>query len=142
MLEDYSEGERLAFCQAMANIVASDHKVTDKERVHLDGLIMSTGLSPADDGVIRTIDAELKDPGAIGDILKRIKHKALKSALFRMLIETAVADGSVAKQERAKILEAAAAFKLDKKAAGELIDWTIQAIRQDEREREILSRLG
>ena len=121
MFEDYSYDERVAFCRAMANIIASDHKVTLEEKSELNGLILGTGLSPSDEKVAAAISAELAKPSSLTEILKPVQDKGLRSALFRMLIEVSCADGEVAAAERAKILEAAAAFGLDNKAAGELV---------------------
>ena len=141
MLEDYSDDQRTAFCRAMANIIASDHKVTPEERAELDGLVLSTGLSPDDTAVKAAIEAELANPGELGAILATLGDKKLHAALYRMMIEAACADGEVASEERAKLAEASAAFGFDRGAAEELIGWTLDSIRLERREKEILGKL-
>jgi uncharacterized membrane protein YebE (DUF533 family) len=141
MFEDYTYEERLAFCQAMANIIASDNKVLPEERAELDGLIKSAGLSMADAEVARTINDELAKPRPITDILKKIKRRPLAAALFRMLIEAACVDGEVAPEERERVLEAAKTFGMNPKAADELLNWTLQSILHERKEREILAKL-
>src|SRR5688500_10887270 len=131
MFEDYTYDQRIAFCRAMANIIAADRKVTLEEKSELNGLIIGTGLSPSDEQVAAAISAELSNPTSLTEILKPVTDKNLRAALFRMLIEVSCADGDVAPEERSKILEAAAAFGLEKKAAGDLIDWTVQAIQHE-----------
>jgi uncharacterized tellurite resistance protein B-like protein len=142
MFEDFSYEQRIAFVEAMANIVAADRKVTPEERAELESLVIGAGLSPSDAKVKAAIAGQLEKPGALSDILKRLDSKDLHSAVFRLLVETACTDGEVAPEEREKILEAAGVFGYDKKAAGELVDWTLQMIQLERREKEILARLG
>lgn len=142
MLEDHSHDQRLAFCQAMANMVASDRKVTPAERRELDGLIRGARLSPDDPEVIAIVDAELAKPGDIKQILKKITSRDLHAGLFRMLIEMACVDGEVPLEERAKIEEAAATFGFNKDAAEELISWTLESIQLERKERDILAKLS
>ena len=141
MFEDYSDEQRMAFCRAMANIIASDHKVTPEERAELDGLVLGTGLSPDDSAVKEAIEAELAQPGSLSAILATVGDKELHAALYRMMIEAACADGEVAAEERAKLAEASAAFGFDKAAAEELIGWTLDSIQLERREKEILGKL-
>jgi uncharacterized membrane protein YebE (DUF533 family) len=142
MFDDFTREERLLFCRAMANIIAADHKVTEEEKVELDGLIIGAGLSPSDPEVKGIVEKELAAPGSLAELVKGLKKKELQSALFRMLVEAACTDGEIAPEERSKVLEAAAAFSLDKTAAGDLVDWTLDAIKHEKRERDILARLG
>jgi uncharacterized membrane protein YebE (DUF533 family) len=140
--EDFTREERIIFCRAMANIIASDRKVTEDETNELEGLIIGTGLSPSDPEVRAAVEKELKAPGSLSEIVKELKKKDLQAALFRMLIEASCADGEIATEERQKVSEAARAFGLNPSAASELIDWTLQSLKHEKREREILARLG
>ena len=142
MLEDYTQEQRLAFCQAMANLVASDKKVTPEERNELDGLIIGAGLSPSDPEVRKVVDGELAKPGDITAILKRITDKKLHAGLFRMLVEMACVDGEVPLEERNKIEDAAGVFGFDKDAADQLISWTLESIRLERKEQDILAKLA
>lgn len=143
MFEDFTYEQRIAFVEAMANIIASDRKVAPEEKAELDGLVASAGLSIADPAVAAAIDRQLSgNGGSLTGILHGLQAKELRSAVFRMLIETACADGAIAPEERAKVLEAAALFGYDKGAAGDLVDWTLQSILHEKREQEILTRLG
>jgi len=142
MFEDFTREERITFCRALANIVAGDRKVTDEERQELEGMIIGAGLSPTDPEVKAAVDAELAAPGPLAAIVASLKKKELQSTLFRMLIEAACADGEIATEERIKVSEAARTFGLNPSAASELIDWTLQSIKHEKREQEILARLG
>src|SRR5438067_635896 len=128
MFDDFTTEQRLAFCEAMANIIGADHRVTPEEQEQLNGLIIGVGLSPQDEAVARAIGAQLEKPGAIGEILKRVGNPKLKHGLYQMLVETACVDGSVPPEERAKLAEAAATFGFNAKAAEELIAWTQDSI--------------
>lgn len=143
MFDDFTHAQRLTFCRAMANIIASDHKVTPEEQAELDNLVIGTGLSPSDETVQKAISAELANPGSLTEILKGLGgSKELQSALFRMLVEVTCADGDIAPQERTKVREAAKTFGLDPQAANELIDCTLDQIKLEKREAAILARLG
>ncbi len=142
MFNDYTEDERIAFCRAVANVVASDHEVTEDERAELNGLLMATGLSPLDERVEKEVMGELDSPGPIKDILAGFDKPQMSANLFRVLVEVAAADGKIADEERVKIGEAAAAFGLNEDAAMELLDWTLGAIEHEQKEQEILARLS
>jgi uncharacterized membrane protein YebE (DUF533 family) len=123
-------------------MVATDKKITPEERSELDGLIIGVGFSPSDPEVRKVVDAELSRPGDLQAILKKIADRTLHAGLFRMLVEMACVDGEVALEERAKIAEAAAAFGFDRKAADELVSWTLESQALEQKEHGILSRLG
>jgi uncharacterized tellurite resistance protein B-like protein len=140
--EEFTEEQRFAFVEAMANIVAADRKVTPEERQQLEMLVIGVGLSPGDERVRRAIAAQLETPQPLAAILKKLGRKDLHAAVFRLLCEAACADGEIQPEERAKILEAAAEFGYEKNAASELVDWTLQSIGLERREKDILARLG
>ena len=142
MFDEFTTEQRLAFCQAMANIIASDRTVTPEETQELNGLILGCGLSPTDDDVAKVISQELQKPGSLSEILGRVGHPKLRHGLFQMLVEAACVDGNVPPEERAKLHEAAKVFGFEMKAADDLIAWTQDSIRLEQREQEILARLG
>jgi uncharacterized membrane protein YebE (DUF533 family) len=142
MFDDYTEGERLAFLKAVANLVASDHQVTDDERAELNQLVLGAGLSPLDPRVEAEVLGELSRPSDLKAILARVKSRDLTRDLFRVLVVVAARDGKITATERAKVREAASAFGLDAEAASEYLDWTVASMAHEAREQEILARLG
>lgn len=141
MTRQYSEDQLMAFAQAMANVVASDGRVTEEERQHLDNVVAGIGLSPRDAQVSALIEQEFQKPGRLTDIVSKIESRELRAALLRMIVEVSCADGEIANEERAAVKEAAGAFGLDVSVADELINWTLDSIKLEQREREIMSKL-
>lgn len=139
---EYTEAERLAFLRAVANLIAADHKVTEDEKAELNGLVLQMGLSPLDPRVEGDVLGELDSPGDLPAILSAVGNAELKSHLFRVLVEVAAADGKITDGERTKIREAAGVFGLDADAASDLLDWTVASIQHEQKECEILARLG
>lgn len=141
MSREYPQEQLMAFVQAMANVVASDGRITEDERQHLDNVVAGIGLSPRDPEVSALIEREFQKPGRLTDIVGKIQIRELRAALLRMLVEVACADGEVANEERASVKEAASAFGFDASIADELIDWAIDSIKLDQRERDIMAKL-
>lgn len=141
MTREYPEEQLMAFVQAMANVVASDGRITEEERQHLDNVVAGIGLSPRDEQVAALIEGEFKNPGRLTDIVGRIQNRELRAALLRMLVEVACADGELANEERASVKEAASAFGFDTSIADELMDWALASIKLEQREREIMAKL-
>jgi uncharacterized membrane protein YebE (DUF533 family) len=141
MTREYPQEQLLAFVQAMANVAASDGRITDDERQQLDEVVLNVGLSPRDEQVAALIEGEFKKPSRLTDVVSKIEIRELRVHLLRMLAEVACADGEVATEERAKVSEAARAFGFDTSVADELIDWTLASIKLDQREQEIMSKL-
>lgn len=141
MTREYPQEQLMAFVQAMANVVASDGRITEEERQHLDNVVAGIGLSPRDEQVAALIEAEFKKPGRLTDIVGRIQNRELRAALLRMLVEVACADGELANEERASVKEAASAFGFDASIADELMDWALASIKLEQREREIMAKL-
>ena len=141
MSREYPQEQLLAFVQAMANVAASDGRVTEDERQQLDDVVYGMGLSPRDEDVAAVIEREFKSPGRLGDIVAKIEIRELRVSLLRMLVEVACADGEIAPEERASVKEAAGAFSLDVALADELIDWTLDSIKLEQRERDIMAKL-
>jgi uncharacterized membrane protein YebE (DUF533 family) len=141
MTHEYPQEQLLAFVQAMANVAASDGRVTEDERQQLDNVVAGFGLSPRDAQVAAIIEKEFQKPSRLTDIVGKIKVRDLRVALLRMLAEVACADGEIANEERASVKEAASAMGLDVSAANELIDWTLASIKHEQREREIMAKL-
>ncbi|WP_224243561.1 tellurite resistance TerB family protein [Hyalangium gracile] len=141
MSSEYPQEQLLAFVQAMANVAASDGRVTEDERQQLDDVVAGIGLSPRDAQVTALIEKEFQKPGRLTDIVSKIRIRELRVSLLRMLVEVACADGEIANEERASVKEAASAFGFDVSVADELIDWTIASIKLEQREREIMAKL-
>ncbi|XXF76335.1 DUF533 domain-containing protein [Myxococcaceae bacterium GXIMD 01537] len=141
MTREYPRAQLLAFVQAMANVAASDGRITDEERQHLDEVVMNVGLSPRDEEVAALIEAEFQKPSRLPDVVSKIEIRELRVSLLRMLVEVACADGEVAAEERASVREAARTFGIDEALAGALIDWTLDSIKLDQRERDIMAKL-
>jgi uncharacterized membrane protein YebE (DUF533 family) len=141
MTREYPQEQLLAFVQAMANVAASDGRITEDERQHLDDMVVGMGLSPRDPQVAALIEQEFQKPGRLADIVSRIEVRELRVSLLRMLVEVACADGEIANEERASVKEAASTFGLDVSAANELIDWTLASIKLEQKEGEIMSKL-
>ena len=141
MTREYSREELMAFAQAMANVVASDGRITEDERLHLDTVVAGIGLSPDDEQVSALIEQEFQKPSRLTDIVGRIQNRELRVALLRMIVEVSCSDGEIANEERASVKEAANAFGLDVSVAEELIDWTLASIKLELREREIMAKL-
>lgn len=141
MFRDHPKDQLLLVARAMANIVASDHEVTHDERLELDGVIEGIGLSPNDEQVTRAVEAELARPGPILGIVSGIAARDLRVALLRMMTELACSDGHVAEQERARVVETAAAFGIDRALADELFAWTMASVALEQREEELMEKL-
>jgi uncharacterized membrane protein YebE (DUF533 family) len=141
MTREYPQDQLLAFAQAMANVAASDGRITEDERQHLDDMVAGIGLSPRDAQVAALIEKEFQKPSRLTDIVSKIEIRELRVSLLRMLVEVACADGEVANEERASVKETARAFGLDESVAGELIDWTLASIKLEQRERDIMAKL-
>jgi len=141
MKTEYPQEQLLAFVQAMANVAASDGRVTEDERQQLDDMVVGMGLSPRDEQVAALIEREFQKPSRLTDIVSKIQIRELRVSLLRMLIEVACADGEIAKEERASVKEAAGAFGLNVAAAEELIDWTLASIKIEKSESEIMAKL-
>ncbi len=141
MTREYPQEQLLAFVQAMANVAASDGRVTEDERQQLDDLVVGIGLSPRDEQVAALIQREFDQPGRLADIVAKIEIREMRAALLRMLVEVACADGRIAAEERASVEEAATTFGYAVSLADELIDWTLQSIKLEQREQEIMAKL-
>jgi uncharacterized membrane protein YebE (DUF533 family) len=141
MSREYPQEQLLAFVQAMANVAASDGRVTEDERQQLDDVVYGMGLSPRDEQIAALIEREFQSPGRLTDIVGKIEIRELRVSLLRMLVEVACADGEIAPAERASVKEAATAFSLDVAVADELIDWTLDSIKLEQRERDIMAKL-
>lgn len=141
MTREYPQEQLLAFVQAMANVAASDGRITEDERQQLDNVVAGLGLSPRDEQVAALIEKEFQKPGRLTDIVSKIQVRELRVSLLRMLVEVACADGEVANEERASVKEAASAFGFDGAVADELIDWTLASIKLEQREQEIMAKL-
>ncbi|NOK36673.1 DUF533 domain-containing protein [Corallococcus exercitus] len=141
MSREYPEEQLLAFVQAMANVAASDGRVTEDERQQLDDVVRGMGLSPRDEQVAAIIEAEFQKPGNLTDIVRKIEVRELRVSLLRMLVEVACADGEIANEERKAVKDAASAFGFDVSAADELIGWTLDSIKLEQREQQIMSKL-
>ncbi|MBM7118052.1 tellurite resistance TerB family protein [Archangium primigenium] len=141
MTREYPQEQLLAFVQAMANVAASDGRVTEDERQQLDDLVVGIGLSPRDEQVAALIQREFDQPGRLADIVAKIEIREMRAALLRMLVEVACADGRIAAEERASVEEAATTFGYAVAVADELIDWTLQSIKLEQREQEIMAKL-
>ncbi len=136
----FSRDELLGFCRAVANVIASDRKISDEERVHLASVIQETGLNINEPDVQKAVYDELAKPSPIDKIVKSVTSPILRKNLYRTLIEVALSDG-LAPQEEDKLAKVAEQFQLNGKAARELIQWTLQSIELDKREDDILRRL-
>ena len=141
MTREYPQEQLLAFVQAMANVAASDGRITEDERQQLDEVVLGVGLSPRDEEVAALIEREFKTPSRLTDIVSKIEIRELRVSLLRMLVEVACADGEIANEERASVKEAAGAFGFDVSVADELIDWTLASIKLEQRERDIMAKL-
>ncbi len=141
MTSQYPQEQLLAFVQAMANVAASDGRITEDERQQLDEIVLGIGLSPRDEQVAVLIEREFQKPSSLTDIVSKIEIRELRVSLLRMLVEVACADGEIANEERASVKQAASAFGLDVAVADELIDWTLASIKLEQREREIMGKL-
>lgn len=141
MTREYPQEQLLAFVQAMANVAASDGRVTEDERQQLDDVVAGMGLSPRDAQVTALIESEFQKPSRLTDIVSKIEIRELRVSLLRMLVEVACADGEISTEERASVKETASAFGLDASATSELIDWALASIKLDQREREIMAKL-
>jgi uncharacterized membrane protein YebE (DUF533 family) len=141
MSSEYPQEQLLAFVQAMANVAASDGRVTEDERQQLDDVVLNIGLSPRDEQVAKLIEQEFQKPGRLSDIVSKIQNRELRVSVLRMLVEVACADGQIANEERASVKEAAGTFGFDVAIADELISWTLDSIKLEERERQIMGKL-
>ncbi|EPX63475.1 hypothetical protein D187_005881 [Cystobacter fuscus DSM 2262] len=141
MTREYPQEQLMAFVQAMANVAASDGRITEDERQQLDEVVIGMGLSPSDEQVAALIEQEFQKPSRLTDIVGKIEIRELRASLLRMIVEVACADGEIANEERASVKEAAGAFGFDVSVADELIDWTLASIKLEQREREIMAKL-
>ncbi|WNG37247.1 tellurite resistance TerB family protein [Archangium violaceum] len=141
MTREYPQEQLMAFVQAMANVAASDGRVTEEERQHLDNVVAGIGLSPRDEQISALIEQEFQKPSRLTDIVSKIENRELRAALLRMIVEVSCADGEIANEEREAVKSAASSFGLDVSIADELIDWTLASIKLEQREREIMAKL-
>jgi uncharacterized membrane protein YebE (DUF533 family) len=141
MTREYPQEQLMAFVQAMANVVASDGRITEDERQQLDNMVAGLGLSPRDEEVSALIEREFQKPSPLTDIVSKIENRELRAALLRLIVEVSCADGEIANEERASVKAAASAFGFDVSVADELIDWALASIKLEQREREIMAKL-
>lgn len=141
MERPYDENQLLIFCRAMANVAASDGRVTEDERIQLEDTIVGLGLSPSDPKVRALLDDEFANPGDLTQIVAGLESRDLRAALIRMLIEVSCADGDLGAEERTKLSEAGQAFGFDAALVSALIDWTLDSIRIEQREKDLMERL-
>lgn len=141
MTREYPEEQLLAFIQAMANVAASDGRVTEDERQQLDDVVRGLGLSPREERIATLIEKEFQKPGDLADIVRKIENRELRASVLRMLVEVACADGEIATAERAAVKDAAKTFGIDTSLADELIGWTLDSIKLEQREKEIMAKL-
>ena len=141
MTREYPEDQLMAFVQAMANVVASDGRITEEERQNLDNMVFGIGLSPRDEQVSALIEQEFQKPGRLTDIVGKIQIRELRAALLRMIVEVSCADGEISTEERAAVKTTASAFGFDASIAEDLIDWALASIKLDQREQEIMAKL-
>ncbi|MFB1484176.1 DUF533 domain-containing protein [Corallococcus sp. RDP092CA] len=141
MTREYPEEQLLAFIQAMANVAASDGRVTEDERQQLDDVVRGLGLSPREERIATLIEKEFQKPGDLADIVRKIENRELRASVLRMLVEVACADGEIATEERAAVKDAAKTFGIDTSLADELIGWTLDSIKLEQREKEIMAKL-
>lgn len=132
--------EVVQFCRVLANMVASDHKITPDERTELENVIAGTGLSPDEPDVKKAIEEELKKPSSLESLLASINSPGLRRTLYRALVEIAVSDGLHPKEEE-KLAKTAKIFGLNEAAAKDLVKWTLDSIAQEKREHEIMNKL-
>lgn len=137
----FSREQRIAFCRAVAHMIAADHVVTEDERLYLAALVRQTGLSLLDDDLNAAIDGELANPTPLEDLVAHVTDPELRRALYRTLVEVAYCDDGMAPEEEEKLTELASMFELNKEAARDLIHWTQNSIDLERREAEILARL-
>lgn len=141
MTNDFENAELMIFARAMANMAAADGRVTEEERQQLDNVIAGIGLSPRDPEVAAVVASEFDNPGNLTDIVGNLKSKELRVALVRLLVEMGCADGELAHDERAKVNEAVKTFGFPSALVEELIDWTVDSLKLDARERDLMARL-
>lgn len=141
MTNDFENAELMIFARAMANMAAADGRVTEEERQQLDNVIAGIGLSPRDPEVAAVVASEFDNPGNLSDIVGQLKSKELRVALVRLLVEMGCADGELADDERAKVNEAVKVFGFPPGLVEELIDWTVDSLKLDARERDLMARL-
>jgi uncharacterized tellurite resistance protein B-like protein len=141
VMAEYSREQRLQFCRIVAHIVVADRKFTEEERVHLAGLIWQAGLSMEEPDVAEAIKAELETPTPLAELVKEITDPALCRWLYRVMVEVAFADGTIAPEEEAKLVELADLFNLNRTAAQNLIHWTAESIALEAREQQIMANL-
>lgn len=141
MATDYSNEQLMIFARAMANMAAADGRVTEEERQQLDNVIAGIGLSPRDPEVAAVVASEFDNPGDLSTIVASIESKELRAALVRLLVEMGCADGELAADERAKINEAVKAFGFAPALIEEFITWTVDSLKLDARERDLMARL-
>ena len=141
MTREYPREQLMAFAQAMANVVASDGRVTEDERQHLDNMVYGVGLSPRDEQVSALIEQEFQKPSRLTDIVSKIAIRELRAALLRMIVEGSCADGEISNEERTAVKTTASAFGFDASIAEDLIDWALASIKLDQREQEIMAKL-
>ena len=139
-LPSITRPDQLAFCRVMANLIATDHKVTEEERKNFIGLVMDMGLSPFDPDVTGILDKEIASPTPIAELAKSITHPGMRRTLYRSALEVALCDG-LAPEEEKKLTELAVLFQLNPTAAKELMRWTMDSIAMEKREQDIMSRL-
>ena len=140
-MREHREEQLLILARAMANVAASDGRVDEQERDQLDRVLRVVGISPGEPRVSKVIEAEFKSPGSLTEIVSGLKEKDLRVALLRMMVEISCADGVIADAERAKVKEAAKAFGFDPELASELMTITLETIKLEARETELMSKL-
>jgi uncharacterized tellurite resistance protein B-like protein len=141
VLADYTREERLQFCRIVAHMVGADRKFTEDERIHLAALVWQAGLSMDEEDVAAAIQAEIDNPTPLADLVKGVDNPEMRRWLYRILIEVALADNHLDKEEESKLVELAGLFSLNSEAARDLIHWTQDSIALERREMEIMSKL-
>ncbi|HVY44717.1 MAG TPA: TerB family tellurite resistance protein [Minicystis sp.] len=108
--------ERIKVCELIESIIAADGVVADEERAFLRRVLERFGISEADYGDrIVTSDA--------GRVTTRLRTLSpdVQMRVMALLVDAAVVDGTVAPEERALLLAAAAALGVEAAALEERI---------------------
>jgi uncharacterized tellurite resistance protein B-like protein len=119
-----SPEERTKVIELIAAVVSADGVVVEEEREFLRRMIERFHLSADDDRADRIVPS---DPGRTTTMLRELAPD-VHARVMALLVDAAVADGSVAPEEHALLLAAAATIGIDAGALEERIALRLKTI--------------
>jgi uncharacterized tellurite resistance protein B-like protein len=112
--------QRLKICRLIEAIIAADGMIHPEERAFLERVVQRFDVQYAVAAVGPIDQGPVSDPGRASRLLRQLEPD-VKARVMALLVESAIADGTVVPSEHALLLVAAAALEIDATAVEERI---------------------